>query len=81
MFLEISQASACNFIKKEALAQVFSCELCEISDSDKIYLILSGICLWNQCGVSVESSGNQCGLSVESSGNHYIFKVTAFSKC
>ena len=26
-----SQASACNFIKKEALAQVFSCEFCEIS--------------------------------------------------
>ena len=45
MFLEISQnsqentcaflmklqASACNFIKKEALSQVFSCEFCEIS--------------------------------------------------
>ena len=25
------QAEACNFIKKETLAQVFSCELCEIS--------------------------------------------------
>ena len=24
-------ASACNFIKKETLAQVFSCEFCEIS--------------------------------------------------
>ena len=37
VFLEISQNSqentcaACNFIKKEALAQVFSCESCEIS--------------------------------------------------
>ena len=45
MFLEILQNSqenacarvsfnkvrACNFIKKEALAQVFSCEFCEIS--------------------------------------------------
>ena len=40
MFLEISQNSqentcaslkACNFIEKETLAQVFSCELCEIS--------------------------------------------------
>ena len=35
-FLEISQNSqenteACNFIKKETLAQVFSCEFCEIS--------------------------------------------------
>ena len=25
------QASACNFIKKETLAQVFSCQFCEIS--------------------------------------------------
>ena len=35
VFLEISQnstvASACNFIKKEALAQVFFSEFCEIS--------------------------------------------------
>ena len=33
LFLEISQNSqpqACNFIKKETLAQVFSCEFCEI---------------------------------------------------
>ena len=31
VFLRISQnAEACNFIKKEALAQVFSCEFCEI---------------------------------------------------
>ena len=46
VFLEISQnlqentcarisfrAKACNFIKKEALAQVFFCEFCEISKS------------------------------------------------
>ena len=26
-------ASACNFIKKETLAQVFSCDFCEISTS------------------------------------------------
>ena len=40
LFLEISQnseentcarVSACNFIKKETLALVFSCEFCEIS--------------------------------------------------
>ena len=39
MFLEISQnsqentceTSACNFTKKETLAQLFSCEFCEIS--------------------------------------------------
>ena len=32
VFLEISQTSqSCNFIKKETLAQMFSCEFCEIS--------------------------------------------------
>ena len=31
LFLLKVQASACNFIKKDALVQVFSCELCEIS--------------------------------------------------
>ena len=30
-FLIKLQAEACNFIKKETLAQVFSCELCETS--------------------------------------------------
>ena len=38
VFLEIPQNSqentvVCNFIKKETLAQVFSCEFCEISKS------------------------------------------------
>ena len=30
---------ACNFIKKEALAQVFSCEFCEIHKSTSYYRI------------------------------------------
>ena len=30
-FLIKLQAETCNFIKKETLAQVFSCEFCEIS--------------------------------------------------
>ena len=40
VFLEISQNSqenACNFIKKEALTQVFSCEFCEISKNTFSY--------------------------------------------
>ena len=51
MFLEISQNSsgntcarvsflikeACNFIKKETLAQVFSCEFCEIFKKSYFY--------------------------------------------
>ena len=28
---------ACNFIKKEALAQVFSCEFCKISENTLFY--------------------------------------------
>ena len=31
LFFITLQAEACNFIKKETLAQVFSCEFCEIS--------------------------------------------------
>ena len=30
-FKKWKKPDACNFIKKETLAQVFSCELCEIS--------------------------------------------------
>ena len=30
-FLRTSFVEACNFIKKETLAQVFSCKFCEIS--------------------------------------------------
>ena len=42
MFLETSQnsqefAGACNFIKKETLAQVISCEFCEISNNTFSY--------------------------------------------
>ena len=40
VFLEIlrsSQAQACNFIKKESLAQMFSCEFCEISKNTFFY--------------------------------------------
>ena len=40
VFLEISQNSqACNLIKKETLAQVFSCEFCEISKNTFSYRI------------------------------------------
>ena len=30
--------SACNFIKKETLAQVFSCEFCEISKNTFLHI-------------------------------------------
>ena len=36
-FLINLQASDCNFIKKETLAQVFSCEFCEISKNTFSY--------------------------------------------
>ena len=37
MFLEISWPKACNFIKIETLAQVFSYEFCEISKNTFSY--------------------------------------------
>ena len=53
VFLEISQSSqennrleACNFIKKEVLAQVFSCEFCEISKNTLFLQNSSGGCFW-----------------------------------
>ena len=64
VFLEISQnsqestcarvsfliklQSSCNFIKKEALAQVFSCEFCEISENT----FFTGHVWWLLLGVS-----------------------------
>ena len=37
VFCGLLQAEACNFIKKETLAQVFSCEFCEISKNTLSY--------------------------------------------
>ena len=37
LFLITLQADACNFIKEETLAQVFSCEFCEISKNIFFY--------------------------------------------
>ena len=37
LFLMKLQALACNFIKKETLAQVFSCEICETSKNTFSY--------------------------------------------
>ena len=34
---DIQDASACNFIEKETLAQVFSCEFCEIQKNTFSY--------------------------------------------
>ena len=33
----VPESQACNFIKKETLAQVFSCEFCEISKNTFLY--------------------------------------------
>ena len=37
LFLISCRPKACNFIKKEALAQVFSCEFCEIFKNTFFY--------------------------------------------
>ena len=38
-FLINLQAKACNFVKKETLAQVFSCQVCEIFKNTSFYRI------------------------------------------
>ena len=49
--LEGNTGAACNFIKKETLAQVFSCEFCEISKNTFFYrtplVVASVLNLWN----------------------------------
>ena len=35
--LSFNKVAACNFIKKETLAQIFSCEFCEISKKTFFY--------------------------------------------
>ena len=48
-FLIKLEALACNFIKKEALAQVFPCEFCEISKNtffNKTALVAASVYTW-----------------------------------
>ena len=55
-FLIKLQASACNFIKKETLAQVFFCEFCEISKNTFSYrtapVAASGIGYGQSAGIT-----------------------------
>ena len=48
-FLIKLQTEACNFINKETLAQVFSCEFCEISKNTFFYRGPPGDCFCNFC--------------------------------
>ena len=53
--------NACNFIKKETLAQVFSCEFCEISKNTFSYrtpLVAGSVCtnLSQKCKLSKKGS-------------------------
>ena len=47
-FLMKLQVEACNFIKNETLAQVFSCELCEISKNNFLIEHLRWLLLYHQ---------------------------------
>ena len=76
-FLIKLQALACNFIKKETLAQVFSCEFCEISKNTFFY---------RKPPVAASEDGNQrilkfwmCGIFL-----YYLFifvDAGSFCKC
>ena len=56
-FVKFTGKYLCNFIKKETLAQVFSCEFCEISMNTFSYrkppVAASAFCLRNICFPSV----------------------------
>ena len=48
-FNKVAPGGACNFIKKESLGQVFSCEFCEISKNTFFYRtpLVAGFCMQN----------------------------------
>ena len=50
---------ACNFIKKETLAQMFSCEFCEISKNNFFYRTLLVAASETHCICSVGGSPGQ----------------------
>ena len=59
-FLIKLQAGACNFIKKETLAQVFSREFCEISKKTFLHRTPLGDCFcqkWTQSGHFLQNQG------------------------
>ena len=84
MFLEISQNSqktpvpespffsrkACNFIKKETLAQVFSCEFCEISKNkfftEHLFKRISCLVFFHAVQKSGHPAIKRCITNVES---------------
>ena len=64
--LEILNGGACNFIKKETLAQVFCCEFCKISKNTFFYrtpLVAASV---------VHLNNNINFLTLSSSSSHYI---------
>ena len=48
-FLIKLQAEACNFMKKEALTWVFSCEFCEITEQPRATGSGGFIAIWRHC--------------------------------
>ena len=52
----INRSEACNFIKKETLAQVFSCEFCDISKNTFFYrtpLVTASFTKLQNCSLQV----------------------------
>ena len=53
----VSEAEACNFSKKETLAQVFSCEFCEISKNTFSYrTTLVAASVFKTCYITLRSN-------------------------
>ena len=77
-FLVKLQASACNFIKKETLAQLFFCEFFEISENPLFYRTTLGDCFERPVTlkyVSPTENPNQYFKWIINSSSIYLFKA------
>ena len=69
---------ACNFIKNETLAQVFSCEFCQISKSTFFHEHLRWLLLNPPCSMNASTNVGRCFLNLINkhfAPHHKFFKI------
>ena len=78
LFLIKLQAEACNFIKKETLAQVFSCEFCEIFKNTFFtgHLRATASVFYENCDVSENDCWLICDKSTENCDVRIVTSAT-----
>ena len=89
LFQQSCRPEACNFIKKETLAQVFSCDICEIFNNtfftEHVRATASEICYAARCIYFTVPSGRKGALvflrgQMYTSGSTFIKKIGVLMK-